>query len=90
MLNFVSEDDMIVSQNFQIDLIPVGHIFYDAPVDDDDVVAPTPPPIPPGGDPDDYPNVPKTAETSVVMRLIGVGSPGDNDPTHVFFPPEYQ
>jgi hypothetical protein len=97
-LNFAKHNDMVVSHSFELDRLPEGHILYDVPIDDDDVVYPPVPPDP-GHDPDDpyTPDVPRhhTLTRSDSIKLssaITVGgethTDGEED-VDVFFPEEY-
>jgi len=85
-LNFVGEDDMLVSQSFQVDFLPPGHIFYDVPVDFDAAALPPAPAEPEGGSDDGAVVTERVTSASLWSGVRGLDDPDDVDVT---FPPEY-
>ena len=92
--NFIPRHSMLVAQTFRTDLLPLGHRFYDIPIEEPDSSSYPPlPAAPPGTDPDDFnPVPPSTVEVSMVMRITGGEPPdgyGTDNDVDVDFPEEF-
>lgn len=71
----VQTREFVINQAGQLTKLPWEHVFYNVPLVFDPNIVPPDPVVPPGGDPDDYPEgVGTYTESSRVVMVIGQGA----------------